>query len=308
MIRRGCRSRRERTRCPASSSCRRSATPTAHWLPTAALTALPPPSEHDLFFDIEGDPFAFWEGLEYLFGVWDGAQYQGFWAMNRAEEKQQFEKTMDLFHGHWQQHRDMHIYHYGSYEPSRMKQLAGRHATRQDELDDLLRGRVFVDLLRVVRQGVLVGSERYSIKNLEPLYGFERTIELRDAGSSIVEFEKLLEMGDPTGELQNKILDYNKDDTVSTELLRNWLEARRPEVELQPGEELPRAPRRGDAAERRAIRQGSRRARARGATDGPDRPGSSKAVGGGEGHLAGCPPARLAPARAEERPGGASST
>ncbi|HYI21103.1 MAG TPA: TM0106 family RecB-like putative nuclease, partial [Candidatus Limnocylindrales bacterium] len=206
------------------------------------LTALPSPSEHDLFFDIEGDPFAFWEGLEYLFGVWDGAEYQGFWAMNRAEEKQQFETTMDLFHGHWKRHPEMHIYHYGSYEPSRMKQLAGRHATRQDELDDLLRGRVFVDLLRVVRQGVLVGSERYSIKNLEPLYGFERTIELRDAGSSIVEFEKLLEMGDPTGDLKNKILGYNKDDTVSTEKLRKWLEARRPEVDLQPGEELPRPP------------------------------------------------------------------
>ncbi len=89
----------------------------------------------------------------------------------------------------------MHIYHYGSYEPSRLKQLAGRHATEQDELDDLLRGRVFVDLYRVVRQGVLVGAERYSIKNLEPIYGFTREINLRDAGSSIVEFEKLLEFG-----------------------------------------------------------------------------------------------------------------
>ena len=128
----------------------------------------------------------------------------------------------------------MHIYHYGAYEPSRLKRLAGRHATRQDDLDDLLRARVFVDLLRVVRQGVLVGSERYSIKNLEPIYGFERTIELRDAGSSIVEFEKLLEMGDPNGELQDNIREYNKDDTVSTQKLRDWLEARRAEVNVSP--------------------------------------------------------------------------
>jgi uncharacterized protein len=206
------------------------------------LSALPPPSAHDLFFDIEGDPFAFWEGLEYLFGIWDGAEYRGFWAFDRAQEKQRFEQLMDLFHGHWKQHPDMHIYHYGAYEPSRLKHLAGRHATRQDELDDLLRGRVFVDLLRVVRQGVLVGAERYSIKNLEPLYGFTRTIELRDANSSIVEFEKLLEMGDPTGELQQSIQGYNKDDTVSTQRLRDWLEARRPEVNLRPGEELPRPP------------------------------------------------------------------
>ena len=205
------------------------------------LSALPPPSDHDLFFDIEGDPFAFWEGLEYLFGIWDGAEYRGFWAMDRAQEKQAFERVVDLFHACWKKHPDMHIYHYGAYEPSRLKTLAGRHATRQDELDDLLRGRVFVDLLRVVRQGVIVGAERYSIKNLEPLYGFTRQVELRDANSSIVEFEKLLEIGDPTGELQAKIEGYNQDDTVSTQKLREWLEARRQDAAESWGE-LPRPP------------------------------------------------------------------
>jgi predicted RecB family nuclease len=209
-------------------------------VPDRGLSALPPPSEHDLFFDIEGDPFAFWEGLEYLFGIWDGADYRDYWALTRDEEKQQFERVIDLFHGHWLQHREMHIYHYGSYEPSRLKRLAGLHATRQDELDDLLRGRVFVDLFRVVQQGVRVGSEKYSIKNMEPLYEFERVINLRDANSSIVEFEKLLEVGDPSGELKTLIQGYNKDDTVSTQKLRDWLEARRAEVKLEPGEELPR--------------------------------------------------------------------
>ena len=34
-----------------------------------------------------------------------------------------------------------------------------------------------------------------SIKRLEPLYGFERAIDLRDAGSSIVAFETWLELG-----------------------------------------------------------------------------------------------------------------
>jgi predicted RecB family nuclease len=206
------------------------------------LSALPLPTPNDLFFDIEGDPFAFWEGLEYLFGIWDGERYEPFWAVNREEEKREFERVIDLFHDHWTQHREMHIYHYGSYEPSRLKRLAGLHATKQDELDDLLRGRVFVDLLRVVQQGVRVGSERYSIKNLEPLYGFERTIDLKDANSSIVEFEKLLEEGDPGDELKTLIQGYNEDDTVSTELLRAWLEARRLEASSHLGVELPRPP------------------------------------------------------------------
>lgn len=206
------------------------------------LAALPSPSEHDLFFDIEGDPFAFWEGLEYLFGVWDGSSYRQIWAMTRAQEKQAFEQVVDLFHDHWQAHPEMHTYHYGVYEPSRFKTLAGRHSTRQDELDAMLRAGVFVDLYRVVRQGMLVGSERYSIKNLEPLYGFTREIELRDANSSIVEFELLLEQDDPSGEIKDKIAAYNKDDTVSTQLLRDWLEARRPDAERAFEVTLPRPP------------------------------------------------------------------
>jgi uncharacterized protein len=209
-------------------------------VPNRGLSALPPPSDFDLFFDIEGDPFAFWEGLEYLFGIWDGAEYRGFWAMDRAQEKEQFEGLMDLFSEHLERHPDMHVYHYGVYEPSRLKALAGRHSTRQEQLDVLLRAGVFVDLYRVVRQGIRVGSERYSIKNLEPLYRFTREIELRDANSSIVEFEKMLEIGDPGDVLKTSIAGYNKDDCVSTEKLRNWLEERRLEAAQKLGMELPR--------------------------------------------------------------------
>jgi len=212
------------------------------------LSALPEPAPGDLFFDIEGDPFAFWQGLEYLFGVWEGSSgeglwdqgsYRGLWALNREEEKQQFEQVMDLFIERWKQYPDMHIYHYAPYEPTALKRLAGRHATREEELDQLLRGRVFVDLYRVVRQGVRVGAERYSIKNLEPLYGYTREIGLRDAGSSIVEFEKILEIGDPGDEIKEQIRLYNRDDCISTERLRDWLEARRVDAAGTWGE-LPR--------------------------------------------------------------------
>jgi predicted RecB family nuclease len=209
-------------------------------LPDRGLAALPRPDSGDLFFDIEGDPFAFWAGLEYLFGIWDGAAYRQLWAMNREQEKVAFEQAIDLFTGHLAQHPEMHIYHYGAYEPSRLKQLAGRHATREEQLDRLLRGRVFVDLYRVVRQGLRVGTERYSIKNLEPLYGYVREIELRDANSSIVEFEKLLEEGDPDDALKNAIAGYNRDDCLSTHRLRDWLELQRAAAEAKFEVTLPR--------------------------------------------------------------------
>ena len=50
----------------------------------------------------------------------------------------------------------------------------GRYGTREDEVDRLLRGRVFVDLYRAVRQGLRASVESYSIKKIEPLYGFHR--------------------------------------------------------------------------------------------------------------------------------------
>ena len=52
-----------------------------------------------------------------------------------------------------------------------------------------------MDLHRAIRQGIRASVESYSIKRLEPLYDFVREVDLRDAGTSIVEFETWLELG-----------------------------------------------------------------------------------------------------------------
>src|SRR5206468_2633661 len=64
----------------------------------------------------------------------------------------------------------MHVYHYGGYESGALKRLMGRHAIREDELDTLLRGRVLVDLYSILRQGLRVSDESYSLKRVEKLY------------------------------------------------------------------------------------------------------------------------------------------
>ena len=47
----------------------------------AGLASLPPPSPGDLFFDIEGDPYAFDDGLDYLFGVLEiDGTFHAFWS------------------------------------------------------------------------------------------------------------------------------------------------------------------------------------------------------------------------------------
>jgi uncharacterized protein len=145
----------------------------------------------------------------------------------------------------------MHVYHYAPYEPTALKRLMGRHATREAEVDELLRGGILVDLYRAVRQGLRASVESYSIKKLEPIYGFTREIDLRDAGSSIVAFEQWLELGEgdrPASDILGRIEGYNRDDVVSNARLRDWLEGLRTELAIQTGQDVPRpAPRAPEA-------------------------------------------------------------
>jgi uncharacterized protein len=217
------------------------------------LATLPPPSGGDLFFDIEGDPYAFDDGLDYLFGVLqtDGS-FRSFWSRDAAGEfslqgeRRAFEEFIDFVMTRLEADPTLHVYHYAPYEPTALKRLMGRYGTREAEVDRLLREGVLVDLLRAVRQSLRASVESYSIKKMEAFYGFTREIDLRDAGSSIVAFETWLELGEgerPHTDILERIERYNRDDVVSNQQLRDWLEARREEL-IATGIEIPRpAPR-----------------------------------------------------------------
>lgn len=212
------------------------------------LADLPEPSDGDIFFDFEGDPFVGRGGLEYLFGHFEKAPagawtYVERWAVTLAEEKAAFEDFVDRVMARWQAHPAMHIYHYAAYEPSAMKRLMGRHATRQDEVDRMLRGGLFVDLYAIVRQALRASVARYSIKNLEPLYDFVRTVPLDAASPQLRQVEYALEMNDPGGvtqDLRRAVAAYNRDDCASARALRDWLEQLRAEL-VESGTEVPRS-------------------------------------------------------------------
>ena len=192
--------------------------PDGAW-PQRGWAALPEPSPGDLFFDMEGDPYALDDehgsGLEYLFGVVeldaDGApHYRSFWAHSRAEEKTAFEDFVDYVMKRRADYPDLHVYHYAPYEPSAMKRLMGEHHTRESEIDELLRGEVFVDLYAVVRSAVRIGSESYSLKQVEKLYMQRPAGEVMDGGGSIVAYEQYLEHGEQ--QTLDEIEEYNEDD------------------------------------------------------------------------------------------------
>ncbi|MFN8027112.1 MAG: TM0106 family RecB-like putative nuclease [Acidimicrobiia bacterium] len=205
---------------------------------------LPAPSPGDIYFDMEGDPYALDDdgsgvGLEYLFGaiVLDGddstQRYVPFWAHDRAAEKRAFENFIDFVMARRKQHPDLHVYHYAPYETSAMKRLMGAHRTREAEVDELLRADVFVDLYAAVRSSVRIGTESYSLKQVEKLYMKRAEGEVMDAGGSIVAYEAYLDDGDTTR--LDDIAMYNEEDCASTLGLHRWLEEQRAAAEQQYG-------------------------------------------------------------------------
>ena len=239
----------------------RSSPPYYEMLPVcegSGLTRLPEPDPGDLFFDLEGDPFAGDGGLEYLFG-WvalpgDGREpaYGHTWAHDASTERAAFEGFIDMVMERRKKHPGMHIYHYAPYEPAALKRLMGRYATRATEVDELLRAEVFVDLYQVTRQAVRAGVESYSIKQLERFFGYERRVDLPDVSLPKRRLEVLLQTGqgqEAPEEIREVVRGYNEDDCVSTWRLRQWLEQRRGEW-IAAGVEVRRPePREGEAGE-----------------------------------------------------------
>jgi uncharacterized protein len=236
------------------------------------LGRLPEPCPGDVFLDLEGDAFAREGGREYLFGVvtLDAAgvpAYRGVWAFTDREEREAFESVMDLVSACWKANPGMHVYHYAPYEPSAFKRLMGRYATREEDLDGLLRAGRFVDLYGVVRQSLRAGIERYSIKNLEAFYEFNRTIPLTDASRALLILEQALELGRLDAvpqEARGVVEGYNRDDCLSALRLRDWLEDLRSDLEASGTPVARPALTSGEASEKvdeRAKRVATLRAR-----------------------------------------------
>ena len=208
---------------------------------------LPEPSVADVFFDLEGDPFVGFSGREYLFGfvTEDGVckpTYECKWAITSEEEKQAFEWFVDAMISRWTQHPAMHIYHFGAYEPSALKRLMGKYATREYEIDRMLRAGLLIDLHTIFKQAVRASVEEYSLKALEVFHGFERAISLDESRRAMRQVEHGLELGRPSDldEATRKTIEaYNADDCLSAQSMRNWLELLRKALE-EAGSKIPR--------------------------------------------------------------------
>ncbi|RIJ77183.1 TM0106 family RecB-like putative nuclease [Nakamurella silvestris] len=223
---------------------------------TEPLRALPPPDAGDIFFDFEGDPL--WAesgsrdwGLEYLFGVVeapvvgvDGTEeptvFRPFWAHSRQEEAGALREFLGYLAQRRARYPNMHVYHYAAYEKSALLRLAVRHNFGEEQVDNLLREGVLVDLYSTVRGSIMISQPSYSIKKLEPLYmDDDRAGEVTTASASIdVYYRYTLERQAghdvEADALLTEIADYNEYDCVSTLRLRDWLLERAAEQGVVP--------------------------------------------------------------------------
>lgn len=210
------------------------------------LMVLPEPDKGDLFFDFEGDPL--WTadgrewGLEYLFGVLDTSDnFAPLWAHDRADERRALRDFLKMVRSRRKRYPHMHIYHYAAYEKTALLRLAGRYGVGEDEVDDLLRNGVLVDLYPLVRKSIRVGTETYSLKSLEPLYmgGQLRTGDVTTATDSITQYAKYCELRaggrhDDATVVLKEIEEYNRYDCTSTRKLRDWLICRAIDCAVPP--------------------------------------------------------------------------
>lgn len=193
------------------------------------LAELPKPNPGDLFFDLEGFTF-FGEpgGLEYLWG-WVDAKGEFFhhWADDRLGEEQAYEAFMQTVLQNRKRYPESRIYHYAQYEKTALKKLAARTGKFEYEVMQLIENGVFVDLYRVVEKTLVISEERYSIKNLENFYQFDRSSDVKEAMGSMEFYDQYLTTlakDEAAAEkLKRQVIAYNRDDCASTLALYKWL-------------------------------------------------------------------------------------
>lgn len=230
---------------------------------TDPVDRLPAPSPGDIFFDFEGDPL--WTdtlgsepgtagfGLDYLFG-WvtreaddQGApRFEGLWADDLVQEREALVAFVDYVAERRRKWPDLHVYHYADYERAHLLSIAARHGVYEDEVDQLLRDGVLVDLWNVVRPALRISSRSRSLKRLEPLYMADEPGRegVKDAASSVVEYAEYTALRDAdrldeAAERKRQILDYNRYDCLSTLRLFEWLRETRAAMGTPVARPLP---------------------------------------------------------------------
>jgi uncharacterized protein len=192
---------------------------------------LPALDTGDLFFDIEWFNPLEGDELIFMFGYVDSAGDFGYFlADNSTEERAAFEGFVKFATEKFASHPEGHIFHYSDPEPSKLRKLSAKFGVLGNEVDALASR--MVDLRTVAKASIMPGCAGYSIKQLEQYYKADSVLQRgdqvkggEDAMYQYFEYLQLLSTGqsEEAREVMKVILDYNRDDCLSTKLLAEWM-------------------------------------------------------------------------------------
>ena len=187
-----------------------------------------PPSDRELFFDIETDPLrdiCYLHGfVERASGNNEGERYVSFFAGEPTveAEKQAFAEAWAYI----QEQTPCIIYYYSKYERTVYRKLREKcpEICSEEQLEALFDPTRAIDLyFDVVLRASEWPTKDYSIKTLAKYLGFHWRDTHPSGAASIEWFHEWVESGDPG--VRQRILDYNEDDCRATRVLRDGIAA-----------------------------------------------------------------------------------
>ena len=188
----------------------------------------------DIYFDLEGDPFAATPTLDYLWAFCDvNGQYYHRWAHTPDAEREAFTWFIDELHQREERGGDWKVYHYNTYELTSMRRIAKawpneiERADLVDDVERLIKER-FDDLYRRIDVGLRTRDGSTSLKIVEKLAGYDRMAEsaaVARADDSIKAYEAFIasDDDDQRAEILEGIRQYNVHDVRATKAVHHWL-------------------------------------------------------------------------------------
>jgi predicted RecB family nuclease len=198
-------------------------------LPREDWLELPTPTTDDLFFDIEWLNTVFSKDANvFMFGFVNAQEeFKSFDSLSAADELQNFQAFVKRAKEKMEANPLARIYHFHTPEVEHLRKLANKHNQLHDEVEYLVSR--MVDLRKIVMSMILPGANSYSIKKLERYYDADIKLNRKGnlveggADAMLLYYKATVIDTANANTHMNIIRDYNKDDCLSTKLLRDWL-------------------------------------------------------------------------------------
>lgn len=178
------------------------------------------PAKLEVYYDIEDDPSIDHVYLHGFIEVRNGKKglYKSIEAFSKHDEERSAHELWNYIDS---LPDDSVIYHYGSYEKTKMNRLMLKYSLPQHVMDKFEKLRV--DLYRELEKGSDWPLWSYGVKSVAKFLGFAWTAEDASGANSVAWYNDYRK--DPEGNraLLEKILTYNKEDCDAMVVVKEWL-------------------------------------------------------------------------------------